>query len=123
MTKNYTPDELRDLRRGQLTHAGLGRPKGSVNKTTKLLKEAVCKAFDRAGGVDWLVKLANKEPKTFAMLLARVMPLQGESADTNGQGGLDIRIRLVRPDSHDPIDITPEPQELSDSAPTPQEDT
>lgn len=59
-------------------NAGKGRPKGSPNKTTKAIREAVVEAFDKAGGVDYLVQLAKDDPKTFCGLIGRVIPLQVE---------------------------------------------
>ena len=54
--------------------AGLGRPKGSPNKVTASLKDALQEAFDELGATQWLVKLGQEEPKTFAMLLAKLLP-------------------------------------------------
>ena len=31
-------------------------------------------AFNEVGGVDWLVGLAKSDPRTFAMLLAKLIP-------------------------------------------------
>jgi hypothetical protein len=59
-------------------NAGKGRPKGSPNKTTRAIREAVVEAFDKAGGVDYLVSLAQTDPKTFCTLIGRVIPLQVE---------------------------------------------
>ena len=56
--------------------AGMGRPAGIANKTTRALKEALLEAFDRGGGVDWLLALMKDEPKTFASLLARLIPTE-----------------------------------------------
>lgn len=57
-------------------HPGPGRPKGSVNRCTAALKTAVLEAFDEVGGARWLVDLAKTEPKTFASLLARLIPTE-----------------------------------------------
>ncbi|MBU2803227.1 hypothetical protein HFV02_13425, partial [Acidithiobacillus caldus] len=57
-------------------NAGKGRPRGAVNRTTAALKEALLEAFDRGGGVDWLLALMKNEPKTFASLLARLIPTE-----------------------------------------------
>ena len=58
-----------------LKRKGAGRPKGSPNKTTAAVKEAILQAFDKAGGVNYLVDLAKNEPKAFCNLLAKVLPL------------------------------------------------
>ena len=71
--------------------AGPGRPKGSVNKTTSLLKEAIILAAEKTGdaGVGGLTGycqfLAREEPKAFAALLGRVLPLQLEGTGANGE--------------------------------------
>lgn len=54
----------------------MGRVKGSQNKITKTLKEAVMESFDRVGGVEYLVKVAQDDPKSYMALLGRVIPLQ-----------------------------------------------
>ena len=53
---------------------GMGRPKGSVNKTTKTLKEALLASFETLGGEEWLVSLAESDPKAYASLLGRLVP-------------------------------------------------
>lgn len=57
-------------------NAGKGRPPGSKNVTTAALKEALLESFDRGGGVDWLLALMKDEPKTYASLLARLIPTE-----------------------------------------------
>ena len=57
-----------------LTSMGKGRPKGVLNKTTQGVKKAIEEAFDRAGGVEYLVKVANKDPRAFLALLAKLIP-------------------------------------------------
>jgi hypothetical protein len=81
---------------------GAGRPKGSPNKTTALLKEAILAAAELHGndgqGKDGLVgycqHLASAEPRAFASLLGRVMPLQltGENGSPVKQ---DVEIRII----------------------------
>jgi len=66
--------------------AGPGRPKGSVNRTTGLIKDAILDAAREVGneksntktaGLKQYMKyLAHKEPKAFSSLLGRVIPLQ-----------------------------------------------
>lgn len=69
---------------GNLPGAGPGRPPGQPNRTTTLLKEAILKAAEATGsdkeGKDGLVGycqfLAQDEPKAFAALLGKVLPMQ-----------------------------------------------
>ena len=70
---------------------GPGRPKGSPNKTTALLKDAILRAADLAGGpedeegnsglVKYLQVQATENPGPFMALLGKVLPMQvtGES--------------------------------------------
>ena len=53
-----------------------GRKAGVPNKVTGELKDAILKALDDAGGVEYLVGLARTNPPAFASLLGRVLPLQ-----------------------------------------------
>jgi len=67
--------------------AGAGRPKtggrkkGAQNKTTKLIKDMVTEALDRAGGVDYLVTVAEENPTAFCTLIGKVLPLNVVSDD------------------------------------------
>lgn len=73
-------------------NAGKGRPKGSPNKTTAALKDAILAAFNQAGGVDYLHTVATTDPKTFCTLLGKVLPMQVTGEDG---GPLVARIELV----------------------------
>jgi hypothetical protein len=62
---------------------GPGRPKGSQNKTTGLLKDAILLAAERAGnklGADgiasYLEHQAIENPGPFMALVGKVLPLQ-----------------------------------------------
>lgn len=55
-------------------NAGKGRPKGSPNRLTQTLRQAVEQAFHEVGGVEWLKNLAQSDPKAFAGLLSRLIP-------------------------------------------------
>lgn len=65
---------------GFAAQAGKGRPKGVVNKVSKEVKEMVAEALDKAGGVDYLVEQAEKNPKAFMSLVGRIVPLQVNAA-------------------------------------------
>lgn len=66
-------------------NAGKGRPKGASNKTTKAIKDAITEAFEKAGGVDYLVTLAKEDPRTFCALVGKVIPLQVEGTGAGGE--------------------------------------
>ncbi len=51
-----------------------GRKRGTPNKTTVAVKDAILQAFDSVGGEQYLVQVAENDPKTFCTLLARVLP-------------------------------------------------
>jgi len=61
-----------------------GKPKGTLNRTGKRACEMILEALDQLGGVNWLVKMANKQPAVFGSLLGRVLPrdvhIEGEMA-------------------------------------------
>ncbi|WP_338112061.1 hypothetical protein [Rhizobium changzhiense] len=73
--------------------------KGTPNKTTALLKDAIIKAAEATGsdkaGKDGLVGyctfLAKDEPKAFAQLLGKVLPMQ-----ITGEDGGGLKIEVVR---------------------------
>jgi len=62
--------------------SGAGRKKGEPNKFTKQIKEAIVEAFEKSGGVAYLVKVAKNDPKTFCTLLGRILPPALEDQDT-----------------------------------------
>ena len=82
-------------------NAGMGRVKGVPNKTTALLKDAILKAAEAAGGpsvgdrpggiVAYLQKQAKDNPGPFLALLGKVLPLQV----TGGDGG-PVQVSVVR---------------------------
>lgn len=64
-----------------LDRSKTGRAKGTPNKTTKLLKDAILTAADKAGGgknglVAYLEKQAVLNPGPFMALLGKVLPMQ-----------------------------------------------
>ena len=65
--------------RGSKALAGAGRPKGSKNRTTLQLREAILAALDRVGGEKYLARLAIENSSAFSSLLARVLPPHAHS--------------------------------------------
>lgn len=68
-----------------------GRQPGSKNRLTKV-KDAVLNAFDRAGGEDYLYRLAKskKERHLFIQLLAKAIP-----TEVTGKDGGPIEIHVL----------------------------
>ncbi|MHC4378725.1 MAG: hypothetical protein ACYS26_19155, partial [Planctomycetota bacterium] len=73
--------------------AGMGRRKGSKNKTTVLLKEAIEESFANVGGAEYLTAMAVQEPKAYLTLLAKILPAKIE-ADINVFQGNQLVERL-----------------------------
>ena len=54
----------------------MARTKGAIGNLNRDMKEILFLAFERAGGVDYLVKQSAEEPKAFMALLGRIVPTQ-----------------------------------------------
>lgn len=70
---------------------GKGRPPGVRNKLTNL-RDAVIEAFDRVGGVDYLVRLANgtqSDRAAFTSLMNKVLPTQ---INQSVEGGIKLEL-------------------------------
>lgn len=91
-----------------------GKPKGAVSKTTALLKDAILKAAEEAGGkeglVGYLTKQAEANPGPFMSLLGKVLPMQ-----VTGEDGKAVRIEMVRRVIVDPTG-NPDSEGVSPSA-------
>lgn len=76
-----------------------GRVKGTPNKTTAMLKEAILGAAKATGSdgqgkgglMGYCAFLAKSEPKAFAQLLGKVLPMQ-----VTGDGGGPIKVTQVQ---------------------------
>jgi hypothetical protein len=75
--------------------AGKGRPKGARNKISRELKEMILAALDKAGGEQFFVEQASKNPVAFMTLLGKVLPLQ-----VSGEGGGPVLIVTGVPRGH-----------------------
>lgn len=86
-----------------LDRSKTGRAKGTPNKTTALLKDAILQAADQAGGPDGLIgylkSQAAANPGPFMALLGKVLPMQ-IAGDPDNPLRVVTRIELVAP-AHD----------------------
>ena len=68
-----------------LTRKGLGRPKGSVNKTTATAKDMIAKAAEKLGGVERMVAWAKEAPENerafWSGMFPRLLPVQVANAE------------------------------------------
>ncbi len=69
-----------------------GRAKGTPNKVNQSIREAIQIAFEQVGGVEYLVRLAQEDPKTFVPLLIKTIPPEPKLPQ---EGGLNIVIDLT----------------------------
>lgn len=81
MSQNKIPKDNPASRFGD--KASPGRPKGAVNKTTTLLKDAILEAATNVGNkkggnglVSYLEDLEANTPAAFSQLVGKVLPLQ-----------------------------------------------
>lgn len=93
--ENQTPPpgggRVRGFKPGQSGNPA-GKKPGTQNKVTKTLKAATMEAFDRLGGVEWLVKMGEgttDDRRAFMTLLAKILPAE---INANVQGGIQIQL-------------------------------
>jgi hypothetical protein len=58
-----------------------GRQKGTVNKLTVSIREAIEHAFDNLGGASYLEHVGRNDPRTFCALLGKLLPTKLANAD------------------------------------------
>ena len=68
-----------------------GRQKGTPNKLTVGIKDALRTALTEAGGVDYLVGVAKEEPRVFCALLAKLLSGRGELPS----GGVGVEVQKL----------------------------
>lgn len=72
-----------------------GRQKGTPNKVTVALKEAILRALedaDKGGSIGYLTRQANENPAAFMTLVGKVLPTQVTGEDG---GPLQVLFRTV----------------------------
>jgi hypothetical protein len=83
-----------DTERPKPPNAGMGRPAGVPNKTTRAAKEAIAIAAEKLGGADRLVEWAQSDPVNervfWGTIYPKLLPLQ-----VSGEGGGDIGLTLA----------------------------
>jgi hypothetical protein len=76
-----------------------GRKKGTPNKISSALKEAILEAAEQAGGeqgiVGYLVAQALANPAAFISLLGKVLPMTIADTAQNGETKFVVRTHVV----------------------------
>jgi Family of unknown function (DUF5681) len=89
--KKFRPKSGKKLFKPGQSGNPLGKPRGTLNKTTTLLKDAILEAASLAGGsndreglINYLKQASVEAPGPFLSLLGKVLPLQvaGDSEDS-----------------------------------------
>ena len=92
---------------GKPKRSGGARPNTGAPKRRRTLsldvKEAIAKAFELSGGVDYLVKVAKGDARVFCALLAKIIPTEVK-AEVNVHGALVDAIQKGRERSGITID-------------------
>ena len=76
-----------------LTQAGAGRKRGSLNKTHAVVRWGLTEAYRQLGGVTGLVKWGKRNPTEFYQLLGRLIP--AEIADQHGVSDTKIQVVIL----------------------------
>ena len=114
--KKKKPSIAPRINKGEIIAApnkGRGRPKGSLNKVTLALKEAILAAAEGAhedGMVGYLKVLAVENSSAFAGLLGKVLPSTLAMSDSDGgkQAPITFQRIIVWPDGHKEVEgVTP----------------
>ena len=87
-----------NLRRPQKGQRFGGRQKGTRNKLTIAVKEAIETAFEKLGGAKYLIGIGRSDPQVFCSLLGKILPKEIVGA---GGGPLQIAgvVSIYMPDN------------------------
>jgi len=73
-----------------------GRPKGVKNKVNATIQQMLLDSLNNQGDIKWFDKLAVEEPKAYANLIAKLIPLQLIGGQA-GEAPLSISVRYEKP--------------------------
>jgi hypothetical protein len=80
-------------------HKG-GRPKGALNKTTQIAKDAIALAADELGGAKRLVDWAKEEPQNerafWTTIYPKLLPLQVHGTGDDGEFVNKVIVEYVK---------------------------
>ncbi len=68
-----------------------GRPRGTLNKLTAEVRQAILNAFEKVGGQEYLVKIAQEQPAVFCRMLVKLIPSEVKIDPEGPQVTLHLR--------------------------------
>lgn len=81
-------------------NAGKGRPKGSKNKTTVAVKDAITAAADGIGGTERLIAWIRADEKNesvfWSQMYTKLLPHQVEGSEPDGSLGITFKTILEK---------------------------
>jgi hypothetical protein len=81
---------------------GSGRKTGTVNSLTRDLRSVIEQSFHKAGGRDYLVKVAHRRPDVFLALVGKIIPQETRLSVLGSYQALPIPVE-ARDDAPDMI--------------------
>jgi hypothetical protein len=79
-----------------------GRPKGSTNLESKIVKEMVFEALNNAGGAAYLTRQAEANPSAFMTMVGKLLPKDVNVGGQDGENPLIAEVRRVIVDKCSP---------------------
>lgn len=92
---------------------GTGRRKGTVNKISGDLRQAILDALndDRLGGLEWFIKLGQRDLRSMAGLVGKALPQKIETGVDPDEAARRIRERMRAMNDLTQPTPTPTPEE------------
>ncbi len=59
---------------------GKGRPKGSVNKDVKDIRDMIKQSLELAGGAEYLLRQAEENPTAYMSLIGKIIPKEVQAS-------------------------------------------
>ena len=76
-----------DTKKRKPPRAGMGRPAGATNKTTKAVKEMLMAALDELNGSEYFLEQARENPAAFMSLVGKLIPTEVKNQLTGADNG------------------------------------
>ena len=76
-----------DTKKRKPPRAGMGRPAGATNKTTKAVKDMLMTALDELNGSEYFLEQARENPAAFMSLVGKLIPTEVKNQLTGSDGG------------------------------------